>query len=70
MTEDEAKTKWCPQARVPTHTGHCARNRDLPLVNDDGRPSVGTYCIASGCMAWRETSTRHGYCGLAGRPRA
>jgi hypothetical protein len=39
MTEDEAKTKWCPytfmQATVLRNPG--------PIGN----------CIASGCMAWR-----------------
>jgi hypothetical protein len=72
MTEDEAKTKWCPHARVldgspPGGAG----------VNRKG-PEAGVYCIASGCMAWRwsyspETAEGNdvepeGYCGLAGKP--
>lgn len=39
MTEDEAKTKWCPAAG--------ARAWDRPVRNEDTR------CLASGCMAWR-----------------
>lgn len=80
MTEDEAKTKWCPHARVGN-----GGNRDTI-------PSATAYfCRASACMAWRwkfrdTTSDHHpmmavypqpkrtyertedGYCGLAGAP--
>ncbi|CAB4165151.1 hypothetical protein UFOVP833_31 [uncultured Caudovirales phage] len=54
MTEDEAKTKWCPFARQATvfsregATGGTA-NRDGP--HHYGVPNVE--CIASACMAWR-----------------
>ena len=67
MTEDEAKQRWCPMARV---------NRKIAMGNrvqfDDGTwdTAVGSRCIASGCMMWRTTSSQHGYCGLAGRPAA
>ncbi len=56
MTPDDAKTRWCPFARVlaPRHgaTASTAFNRlsasrahiDLP---------AGTHCIADACMAWR-----------------
>lgn len=74
MTEDEAKTKWCPFAR--------------PLAEDAfGEPITGinrplhekNFCLGSQCMAWRagvvlgyESITRKpvydGYCGLAGKP--
>ena len=56
MTEEEAKTKFCPFAR-----------------NGDEED-----CLGSACMAWRwadrfgmtdgDPETRHGYCGLAGKP--
>lgn len=69
MTEDEAKTKWCPKAMVPMRSGDSSRNRGLTGNGDTFLPE-GTLCIASECMAWRETSTQHGYCGIAGRPRA
>lgn len=63
MTEDEAKTKWCPFSRV-SHFDHAA-NRD-----SDGAPDGR--CLASGCMAWRQVTrtdpeVRFGYCGLAGK---
>lgn len=60
MTEDEAKTKWCPFARQmvtaeskgamsgPIAVGSANRFEDDP----NGRPR-GSMCVASGCMAWR-----------------
>lgn len=80
MTEDEAKTKWCPAARILDGLpGGAATNREGVNVN----------CVASECMWWRwseriETereaymrgtdlrrtlqSTTDGFCGLAGKP--
>jgi hypothetical protein len=43
MTEDEAKTKWCPHA-VASHTDPRQRVEDRFLHQ----------CIGSACMAWRE----------------
>lgn len=78
MTEEEAKTKKCPMAMAPVHTGQ--------LIE---RP--GFNCTASACMAWRWNvdwvSSIHdpvaktltyklkshareaGFCGLAGAPQ-
>lgn len=65
MTEEEAKTKWCPTAR--THDGDriASVNRKY-----DGGPDIGAQCLGSGCMAWRwDTNIQiNGYCGLAGKP--
>ena len=74
MTEDEAKTKWCPFVRVTvtpndaTWQGNMLTNRgQIPAANTD------TLCIASDCMAWRGEkvmTSRHlinGYCGLGGK---
>lgn len=64
MTEDEAKTKWCPMARTITP------------VMQEAQCTNGTWdfrCIASDCMMWRwkldvrfaEMSKTDGHCGLA-----
>jgi hypothetical protein len=69
-TEDVAKTKWCPEARV--FSSHTAVNRtDVPWPK----------CVASDCMFWQwdhdaqpecshpdmEPMERRGFCGLAVR---
>lgn len=80
MTEDEAKLRWCPFARV-TDNG-CATNRHAGTKKGkDGKPRIlrgNALCIASECMAWRwdewdanggrQMTKTHGYCGLAGKP--
>jgi hypothetical protein len=55
MTEDEAKTKWCPFTRVGMNGG-VAMNRDFDEGGSlDAWPlfKAATACIGSGCMAWR-----------------
>lgn len=58
LTEEDAKTKWCPMVRAPY----------------GGYGSVNTYdkhfkCIASDCAMWRWSKLpAQGYCGLAGKP--
>jgi hypothetical protein len=68
MTEEEAKTKWCPMVRNPS--GYGAVNRGSPPGNNQN-------CVGSGCMMFRTLQlpamphqsdrTEH-YCGLAGKP--
>lgn len=50
MTEDEAKTKWCPFVRFvgSTMSEHSAFSSRLEDLSPEG-----TRCIASACMAWR-----------------
>ncbi len=78
MTEDKAKTKWCPFVRMSPQSA--TNNRG------DYHPNPGNVnCIGSACMAWRwnlivkkhhqmqmtvppdEYSNVNGYCGLAGK---
>lgn len=49
-TENVAKTKWCPHARL-RDAGDCATNRN---VRGEGRQEAR--CLASGCMAWKWAS--------------
>lgn len=54
LTEDQARTKWCPHARVVEVDDdqlHGPFNRYHP--NADANFSGVAKCIASGCMAWR-----------------
>lgn len=67
MTEDEAKTKWCPFARV-------SWNNKSSINRVSGGDVVGlpitSMCVASACMAWRWRDfpkRDHGYCGMAER---
>lgn len=58
MTEEEAKTKWCPYARVVMGDAEEPAigpfNRDH-WINDDNLASTihRSTCIGSACMAWR-----------------
>jgi hypothetical protein len=63
MNEEEAKTKWCPMARVQSaETGPAYNVRDNGLFINEIK------CIASDCMMWREIDAiKGGYCGLAGK---
>ena len=83
MTEDEAKTKWCPFVRVMALD---PRNGGNPAINRQDYDNFN--CIGPACMAWRWNDTSEwiaraeaefrrtgrripktdGYCGLAGRP--
>lgn len=80
MTEDEAKTKWCPAVRIApsSDSHHAVTNREDRALETPG--PVSTNCIGSACMAWRRinsgrsptgygSSIVSGYCGLAGAPQ-
>lgn len=60
MTEDEAKTKWCPFARAVEsgEAGNSAPRNCVTMVDEDpprklAAELIGTSCIGSACMAWR-----------------
>lgn len=62
MTEDEAKTKWCPMTRYSTWGIDGVSNRDN---FHDGFPLANS-CIASLCMVWRwsyKEEKREGHSG-------
>ena len=81
-TEDEARQKWCPFARVPPYEGSGSpanRWNEVSVKHPDSSYKVQCACIASECMAWRvvemvytdppnERASDKGYCGLAGKP--
>jgi hypothetical protein len=70
MTEQEAKTKWCPMARVDVGgEGVAAVNRREVRTKQAGDTWAGlnSNCIGSGCMVWcNGHASGKGYCGLAG----
>ncbi len=61
MTEDEAKTKWCPFVRAASATSDDLKRAEVfgPSINRVAVPGekvalpVVARCIASACMAWR-----------------
>jgi hypothetical protein len=69
MTEDEARTKWCPQARAWEAGAAVNRSPTTQRVEPETR------CIASDCMMWRwgrhttGDDAGDGYCGVAGSRR-
>jgi hypothetical protein len=68
-TEKQAREKWCPWTR----TGYRGIGLNRQSVgNSSDRDGIlhDTRCIASDCMAWRESRTlqNFGHCGLAGTP--
>lgn len=54
LTEDEAKTRWCPFARYALNAGGVNRwKQSLPEDEPHALNPVPWRCIASACMAWR-----------------
>lgn len=51
LTEDEAKTKWCPYFR--TAIAKVMSENPEWTTNRDHRPEINNNCLASACMAWR-----------------
>jgi len=80
MTEETAKTKWCPMVRIVIgHKDDIWQNRAVKNRAEfvaKGCPEI--CCIASDCMMWRWELTREeaqngyqakkGYCGFGGKP--
>lgn len=84
MTEQEARTKWCPKYQVCGEDGdnrpEAHQMENGKWVRIPGSIASSACCITSGCMAWRSESklvnpgrpdahwTEVGYCGAFGRP--
>lgn len=74
MTEDDARKKWCPFARVGDWNEGDKAGVSLNRYRDpDTEIPDFALCIASACMAWHTEvidvrGKHHGYCGLAGKP--
>lgn len=56
MTEGEAKTKWCPFAKSRSAQWHRTTIEPMQAKFLDENNDVSTGCVASDCMAWRQTS--------------
>lgn len=82
-TEEEAKLKWCPHARVlgqlTTLEGENIETGPQNRGSIMGDKLPVCLCIATDCMAWRWSLSRprpdaslgsvpEGFCGLADRP--
>ncbi len=78
-TEDEARQKWCPEARMayrsPEHWAGPVFQGAINRIERNG--TEGIRCIASDCMHWRfgrdedgkyPVVVPRGYCGLSGKP--
>ena len=65
MTEDEARTKWCPHVRyIAKFNGPCVGTYNRGYEDTGINKSL---CIASDCMMFRwHSGFASGYCGLAG----
>jgi len=71
MTEEEAKTKWCPHIQVTS----AQSMNDVEYGDNRGGGDENHNCIASDCMMWRLDEARDenmvlvpcdtgGHCGL------
>ena len=70
MTEDEAKTKWCPMVRCLVYNAQGSGAANQAYVDEVVDINLAM-CKGSLCMMWRQTYTdtaQFGYCGLAGKP--
>lgn len=67
LSEEEALQKRCTPA-----LGILFVERERYLALQAADPSIGTNCIGSRCMLWREVTTREGsnkgYCGSGSAP--
>lgn len=55
MTEEEAKTKWCPMLQVSAAAGYIGAVSNRSNTFDDHSDRHGR-CLGSACMAWRQNA--------------
>lgn len=76
MTEEEAKTKWCPMVRSNGSNATPLHTTGNPVLT--WTRTQGSNCIGSSCMMWRASMTEYpngkddegvptGDCGLKNR---
>lgn len=66
MTEQEAKTKWCPMVRSSSFSNNAPYAESAVNRNDAGKTDEQRFsCIASDCMLWEwDGYEKKGHCGL------
>ena len=68
LIEEQARGKWCSEARVVKTNGAA----ELVSGNRDSNDQPMGFCIASDCMKWRweggiyPDEDKRGFCGLGG----
>ena len=75
-TDDEAPTKWCPEARVASIVEMSNGVMNAVPVNrhpERRRPFEGAHCVGSVCAHWtwvagQRGNDRKGFCGLSVKP--
>ena len=75
-TENDAPTKWCPEAHVASIIEMSNGVMNAVAVNrhpERRDPFDGAHCVGSVCAHWcwlkgGRGGERKGYCGLSGRP--
>ncbi|MCK7474055.1 MAG: hypothetical protein MZV49_12190 [Rhodopseudomonas palustris] len=77
LTEEQARSKWCPMVRYEGDDGgswNRGSAKDDPTNTARSPEYYSCACVASSCMAWRilradiPGGESRGYCGAFGRP--
>jgi len=67
LTEDQARTKWCPMVRQAGIYNDVTPNRSgFRATSGIDQGYAWNKCVASDCMMWQSVLDK-GYCGLARR---
>lgn len=67
LTEEEAKTKWCPEVKILLSPPQYEGGPHYIMTNRYNDSSYN--CIASECMMWKKSlmEENKGYCGKTGK---